>query len=76
MWLGVKWLVAGSYFYASSLGLSKMERNALAQKFERIEKKKEKKRKKKYYVKLITSGLFTRVIKFLGDFVPSDLRLL
>ena len=45
MWLGVNWLVVGSYFYASSLGLSKMERNALAQKFEKKEKK-EKKRKK------------------------------
>ena len=42
MWLGVKWLVAGSHV----IGLSKMERNALAQKFEKRRKKEEKKEKK------------------------------
>ena len=41
----------------------------------KIEKKKKKKKEKVLCI-MITSGLFsTRVIKFLGDFVPSDLRL-
>lgn len=34
-------------FYASSLGLRKMKRNALAQKFEKNKKKEKKKKEKK-----------------------------
>ena len=71
--LGVKWLVAAHLSRMSNLGWDEKKAIALIPK----SKKKEKKRKKNSVLCIIDQGeLFnTRVSKFVGDFVPSDLRL-